>query len=175
MNHEVMYLLTKLLSRNACADCKECCVFSRYSTWEQPALSPENRQKAQQLLPDAKFISKGKESFLFRIREDYPEDLFLCPLLDTEKGCLLGENKPFECQIYPFQVCELNNRIAVTLSPLCEVMMQKPIGSLLEFLKQEAGEKIFAYAELHPDVIRPYDDRNLILLWRNETHVKSKL
>ena len=168
-------MLTKLLAREACADCKECCVFSRYSTWEQPALSPETRLLAEQILPEAKFISKGESSFLFRIREDYPEDLFLCPLLDTEQGCLLGENKPFECRIYPFQVSEINGRTAITLSPLCEVMMQKPVGILLEFLKQEVAEQIFAYAELHPDVIRPYDDRNLILLWRNETHVKSKL
>jgi len=180
-------MLTKLLSRASCADCKECCVFSCYDIWEQPALSPENYQKARQLLPDAEFIPKGKQSFLFRIQEKdmlKNSDLFLCPLLDTEKGCLLGTEKPFECQIYPFQVTELNHRLAIMLSPLCEVMIQQPIGILLEVLKTELAEKIFSFAEQHPDVIRPYDDRNPVLLWKNQNlenyleelnHVESKL
>ncbi len=180
-------MLTKLLSRAECAACKECCVFSLYDIWEQPALSPENYQKARLLLPDAEFIHKGQESFLFRIRETNSiphSDLFLCPLLDTEKGCLLGTEKPFECRIYPFQVTELNGRLAITLSPLCEVMLQKPVGTLLEVLKTELAEKIFSYAEQHPDIIRSYDDRNPVLLWKSQNfenyleelnHVESKL
>ncbi|MBR1528255.1 MAG: hypothetical protein IJ642_02995 [Oscillospiraceae bacterium] len=177
-------MLTKLLSHASCADCKECCVFSLYDIWAQPALSPENQQKARQLLPQAEFIHKGKESFLFRVQETVTADLFLCPLLDTEKGCLLGAEKPFECQIYPFQVTELNHRLAIMLSPLCEVMIQQPLGTLLEVLKTELAEKLFSYAEQHPDVIRPYDDRNPVLLWKDQNfenyleelnHVESKL
>ncbi len=166
-------MLTKILSRDACADCKECCVFSRYDVWEQPALSPENRRKAEALLPEVRFISKGNESSLFRISEDDTEDLFLCPLLNTEQGCLLGEDKPFECQIYPFQIAKIGNRQAIILSPLCEVVMQKPVGVLLKFLKTELAEKIFSYAAQHPDVIRPYDDMSPVLLWKPRNFEES--
>ena len=162
-------MLTKILSRDACADCKECCVFSRYDVWEQPALCPDVRKKAEQLLPQAEFVAKGIESSLFRIGETDRYDLFLCPLLDTEKGCMLETEKPFECQIYPFQVTEIGNRQAIVLSTLCEVVAKKPLDTLLDFLKTEIAETIFSYAEQHPDVIRPYDYISPILLWKPET------
>ena len=162
-------MLTKILSRSECAECKECCVFSRYDVWEQPALIPEVKRKAEQLLPETKFLTKGVEACIFRIEETDSYDLFLCPLLDVERGCLLGTEKPFECQIYPFQVAEIADRQAIIISPLCEVIMKKPIGILLDFLKEELAEKIFRYAEQHPDVVRPYDNMSPVLLWKPET------
>ncbi len=162
-------MLTKLLSRATCAKCGECCIFSRYDIWEQPALIPEVRQKAETLLPDAEFVAKGKESCLFRIRETDRYDLFLCPLLNVETGCMLGTEKPFECQIYPFQVTEIGNRQAIILSTLCEVIAKEPLNVLLEFLKEGTAETIFSYAGKHPDVIRPYDYMSPVLLWKPET------
>ncbi len=161
-------MLSKILTHEACANCKECCVFSRYDTWEQPALNPENRQKAEKLIPESRFVSKGKESCIFRIREDYPEDLFLCPLLDSETGCLLGEEKPFECQIYPFQVMKIDNHIGLVLSPLCEIVMKKPFQFLLEFAREELAGKVFAYARQHPDIIRKYDGMSPVLVFMPE-------
>jgi len=162
-------MLTKLLSREDCAKCGECCIFSRYDIWEQPALSADVRQKAEMLLPDAEFVAKGKESCLFRIRETDKYDLFLCPLLDTENGCMLDAEKPFECQIYPFQVTEINSHLAIILSMLCDVTAKKPISELVDFLKEGTAEKIFSYAQLHPDVIRPYDFMSPVLIWKHET------
>ena len=89
---EVSFMLTKLLSRATCADCQLCCVFDRYDVWETPVLSDEIRQKAQALLPDAEFVSKGESSWLFRIREFDEDGLFRCPLLDPAKGCLFRKN-----------------------------------------------------------------------------------
>ena len=130
---------------------------------------PELREKIQALLPDAEFISKGKESYIFRVRELDENDLFSCPLLDNEKGCLLGTEKPFDCQIYPFQVAEIDGRQAIILSTLCEAVAKENLCTLLDFLKEETAEKIFSYAEQHPDVIRPYDYISPVLLWKPET------
>ncbi|MDE7094188.1 MAG: hypothetical protein K2O52_04685 [Oscillospiraceae bacterium] len=161
-------MLTKLLSRNTCAECKLCCIFSRYNILDTPVLSPEIRKECEQLLPDIKFISKGKESYLFRMDLTEEQDLFSCPLLNPESGCMLGTEKPFDCQIWPFEITEINHKIAITISNLCDVMMQQPIYVLIDFLKQGLAEKIFSYAEQNPDVIRPYDYINPVLLWKHE-------
>ncbi len=161
-------MLTKLLSRETCADCQLCCVFDRYDIWETPVLSAEIRESAAALLPDAEFIRKGEESYLFRIRELDHEDLFGCPLLDPTSGCMLGEEKPFDCQIWPFRIMELGGRQAITIAPICEAMTAQPIGTLLAFLRDGLADTIFDYAAQHPDVIKPYDSMYPILLWKNE-------
>ncbi len=162
-------MLTKLLSRATCAECRLCCIFDRYSIWETPVISPELRRKIETLLPDAEFISKGEESYIFRIRELEENDLFTCPMLDPAKGCLLGTEKPFDCQIYPFQVTEIDNRQAIILSTLCETVAELSVNVLMKFLKEGTAEIIFSYAEQHPDVIRPYDNMSPVLLWKPET------
>ena len=162
-------MLTKLLSRETCADCRLCCIFDRYDVWETPILSQEMRQRIQEMLPDVEFISKGQESYIFRVRELDENDLFTCPLLDPAKGCRLGTEKPFDCQIWPFRIMNVNGRRAITIAPICEAMAAQPIGTLLKILKDELAETIFAYSAAHPDVVQPYDDLYPILLWEPQT------
>ncbi len=159
-------MLTKLLSRETCAKCRLCCIFDRYDVWETPVLDQEIRQKAEALIPGVEFISKGRESYLFRVRELDENDLFTCPLLDPAKGCMLGTEKPFDCRIWPFRIMDVAGRQAITIAPICDAMMQQPIGTLLQFLKEELADYIFEYADFHPDVVQPYDELYPILLWK---------
>ena len=159
-------MLTKLLRRETCAACRQCCHFDSYDMWNTPILSAEVREKAQKLLPSAQFVSKGECSCLFRIPALDADDRFACPLLDPDKGCMLGTEKPFDCQIWPFCIMELHGRQMITLAPLCDAVNALPIGTLLRFLKEELGETIFAYAEQNPDVVRPYDALYPVLLWK---------
>lgn len=161
-------MLTKLLSRETCAKCRLCCIFDRYDVWETPVLSEDVRRKAEKLLPHAEFVPKGVSSYLFRIRELDENDLFRCPLLDPEKGCMLGTEKPFDCQIWPYRIMELDGRQAITIAPICDAMMAQPIGLLLSFLKEGLADTIFEYAELHPDVVKSYDSMYPVLLWKDK-------
>ncbi len=159
-------MLTKLLSRDTCAGCRLCCVFDRYDVWETPVLSKAVKEKAQALLPDAEFVSKGEKSFLFRIRELDEDDLFRCPLLDPAKGCMLGTEKPFDCQIWPYRIMELDGRQAITIAPICDAMAAQPLGTLVAFLKEGLADTIFNYAAQNPDVVKPYDSMYPILMWK---------
>ena len=161
-------MLTKLLSRETCAECRLCCVFDHYDVWETPVLSQEIRNKAEKLLPDAEFVSKGESSWLFRIREFDEDDLFRCPLLDPQRGCKLGTEKPFDCQIWPVRIMEFDGRQAITIAPICDAMMAQPIGALLSFLKEGLADTIFSYAEKNPDVVKPYDSMYPVLLWKDK-------
>ena len=161
-----MRMLTKLLSRSTCADCRQCCIFDRYDVWDMPLLDTRTRRRVQALVPDAEYISKGRESWIFRVRTLNAHECFVCPLLDPDKGCMLGEEKPFDCRIWPFRIMETGGRQAITIAPICEAMMAQPIGVLLSFLKEELADTIFAYAEQHPDVVQPYDSLYPILMWK---------
>ncbi|MBQ8095370.1 MAG: hypothetical protein IJ242_17590, partial [Clostridia bacterium] len=83
-------------------------------------MDQEIRQKAEALIPGVEFISKGRESYLFRVRELDENDLFTCPLLDPAKGCMLGTEKPFDCRIWPFRIMDVAGRQAITIAPICD-------------------------------------------------------
>ncbi len=158
-------MLSKLLSHAECAGCRQCCVFECYDVWNTPVLNADICRKVKTFLPDASFLTKETESFLFRI-PDISGDSFPCPVLDNESGCRLGADKPFMCKLFPFQLMEVHGEIVLALSPLCDVLMQKPVRMLLTFAKEQLSDVAFAYADAHPDEVLPYDGMALILLWK---------
>lgn len=157
-------MLTKLLSRQTCAECRLCCHFDCYDIWNTPLLSEALRDRISELLPETAFISKGESSYLFRICPD--TETFACPLLNPSEGCILGDEKPFECRIWPLALMELDGRKLISISPLCKAMMDIPLSKLLAFLKEGIADEIFAYGEANPDAVQPYDRMYPILLWK---------
>lgn len=161
-------MLTKLLSRSTCASCKLCCQFSSYDIWSTPVLNVETLTRVREILPDAQFLCKAEDAWLFRVTSLDENDSFACPLLDPETGCRLGEEKPFICRIWPVQMMEIDGRQAITLSPVCEAMLKLPLDTLLRFVKDDLAETIFAYADKHPNEVLPYDGVSPVLIWRHQ-------
>ncbi|MCR4644652.1 MAG: hypothetical protein K5695_04485 [Oscillospiraceae bacterium] len=162
-------MLTKLLRRETCAACKLCCQFSSYDIWSTPVLNAQVLAKVKELLPEAQFLRKAEDAWLFRVEDFDAEDNFPCPLLDPGQGCLLGEEKPFSCSIWPFLLTEAGGRQCIALSPLCHSVLQQPVDTLLRFVKDELSEVVFAYADAHPEEVLPYDGVSPVLVWRNES------
>lgn len=159
-------MLTKLLSRSTCASCRQCCTFSSYDIWSTPVLNGETLPRVRELLPEQQFLRKGENAWLFRVQSLSKEDTFTCPLLDPAYGCRLGEDKPFTCRIWPVQIMEVEGRQAITLSPICDAMLNLPLRTLLRFVRDELEDVIFAYADAHPDEVLPYDGVSPVLVWR---------
>lgn len=123
-------MLKKILSKDTCANCRICCVFDDDDLWELPGE-----------------IESPKQS---------EDGLYYCPKL-SEKGCTLGDKKPFECKIWPFRVMEYKGNLVITLSPVCGSLYKKPLNELMEFLKNDRlYELIFKTAKQRPDIVKPY-------------------
>ena len=147
-------MLKKLLSREECANCKICCSFDDYDIWETPIIDEELKVKVLKLNPEQKFVAKGNSSIL-RMEKDAEEDLYFCSVLDRQKGCLLGDEKPFDCRIWPFRVMRLDKRLVITLSPVCPVVQTRPL-SLIKEVCDELAPIIYAQAQKNPDIVKNY-------------------
>ncbi len=147
-------MLKKLLSREECANCKICCSFDDYDIWETPIIDEELKVKVLKLNPEQKFVAKGNSSIL-RMEKDTEEDLYFCSVLDRQKGCLLGDEKPFDCRIWPFRVMRLDQRLVITLSPVCPVVQTRPL-SLIKEVCDELAPIIYAQAQKNPDIVKNY-------------------
>lgn len=156
-------MLKKILSGESCAQCRVCCVFDRDDEWEIPLIS---RELADYLASNESgyVLKPQKNSFVFEM--NYDEDgLTRCPML-TEKGCKLGDYKPFDCKIWPFRVMKLDNLLTITVSPVCDSVSSLPLKDLCDFLKDGMGDTIFNAAEKTPDMIKNYIDGYPILAVR---------
>ena len=158
-------MLSSLLSPKTCADCRMCCSFEAYHVMDTPVFTADMKKRISALSPDAVFIPKA-HGFIFRPDKFDAEHMFTCPAL-TDSGCLFGKDKPFECSIWPFLIMDVNGRRAVTISPLCTELFSRPLSELVSFLRGGLAGSIFAYADAHPDSVRPYYPNCPVLIFEN--------
>jgi hypothetical protein rflaF_19848 len=156
-------MLKKILSGDSCAKCRLCCVFDKDDIWETPIFTEEIRQRIQSVKPDTKFVPKDG-GYTFLTKELKNDELFSCPAL-TENGCMLGDDKPFDCRIWPYRIMEIGGKRAIAVASICEEMYNRPLSQLTEFLKKDLAETIFRYADSHPEIVKPYCSGYPVLLF----------
>ena len=150
-------MLGGLLSAQECAECRLCCAFEGYDLFETPTVTRETAQRiVNEKLPCQEFVRVG-ESYLMKMQREPDRDLYYCPLLDRERGCIMGDGKPFECRIWPLRVMRRGERLVIALSALCPVMKLKP-PELIRQKCEELAEVIFAEARACPDLVKPYTE-----------------
>lgn len=159
-------MLRNILSPDTCAKCRICCIFDKYDVWETPVISEELKERISASHPDIRFVSKGDSgAYIFNMEDtwDDEKELFTCPALDPEKGCMLGENKPFDCMIWPYRIMELNGARVISIASICPDMYAKPLNMLIKELDDGLADIIFAEAEKNPAMVKPYEQGYPIL------------
>lgn len=159
-------MLKEILSGSVCAECRLCCIFDRYDVWETPVFTDEIKNKIKEVKPEAEFLPKDG-GWIFKVEELDENQLFNCPAL-TEKGCMLGDEKPFDCRIWPYRIMKIGDKRAITLASICEEMYNRPLSELVDFLKKGLAEKIFSYADKHSEIVKPYYDGYPVLIFEKE-------
>lgn len=157
--------LKKILSSETCANCRLCCFFDGYSAWDTPTFTSEEAEAVLQITPQAKPVNIGKCK-RFRLDSTSPDirGLYPCPALDPEDGCILGDNKPFECAIWPYRIMNDNGVRVIGIARMCEAMYSKPLDELSSFLEEDGlAEKIFGYADKYPDIIKDFSSDYIML------------
>ncbi|MDR0991671.1 MAG: hypothetical protein LBL87_02080 [Ruminococcus sp.] len=146
-----------LLTADDCAKCKLCCWFSNYEIWETPAIDDTLRDEIKKQYPETGFISKdGYSLFVLVPKKDKPE-YFDCPML-TDCGCKLGDQKPFECAVWPFRIMNMDGRYIISVSALCKPMMKNSLEAMLRTLEGGLEERMKNFTRENPSMIKNYSD-----------------
>jgi len=176
-------MLSKILSKISCAACKFCCSFRRLSLWETPLFPPEVAEKLSRKneygvvgeftpVQDARETRDAREvqnAYRLVLENNYctddPEEEVPCTFLDPQKGCILkGEDKPFDCSIWPLRIMNKDGELVIALTPTCPSIGATPQPELVELVKNGLGEKIFEYAKTHPYIVKEYREDFPIIL-----------
>ncbi len=153
-------MLSSILSKHQCAACKFCCSFRRQSLWETPLFPPEVVEKLSQ--PNEYGVVgefRNGQIVLGPYLTAASEEEVQCTFLDPQRGCILkGEDKPFDCSIWPLRIMNKDGELVIALTPTCPTIGKVPTQDLIKLLQKGLGEKIFRYAQAHPYIIKEYRD-----------------
>ena len=159
-------MLSKILSKFSCAACKFCCSFRRQSLWETPLFPPEVVEKLSK--PNEYGVVgdfRDGQIILGGYKTGDPEEEVPCTFLDPEHGCILkGEDKPFDCSIWPLRIMRKDGELVIALTPTCPSIGEVPSQALVYLVKNGLGEKIFEYAKTRPEIIKNYREGFPIIL-----------
>lgn len=157
-------MLKGLLDKKTCAACKVCCGFDNTDLWEMPVMNEKTMFKLKEFKPEVNYVNKDG-GFMVDAGKLQDGELFYCPALDPQSGCILGEDKPFDCLIWPFRIMSVGaDYLAITISPVCPELYSRPLSELMDFLYSGLEEEILEYAQKHPEIIKQYEQNYPILL-----------
>ena len=152
------FMLTKILSKEQCAQCKICCIFNDSDIWEQPIISEDLKDYISENLKLTHKYTAINNSYVFNLDKS-DDNLYHCTMLNNCFGCTLKDDKPFDCKIWPFRVMNFQNNLVITLSPICPAISSLPINQIIDFLNTDSFvDCVFAEAHKNPDIVKPYID-----------------
>lgn len=138
-------MLKNVLSHKTCADCRICCSFVKGDAWESPIFSEEDMKKILALGIDRNRFQETEKNGqkMYKANYDFETDsqILLCPCLDEKSGCMLKDDKPFECSIWPVRVFENKNGTYLGVSSACPAFEGEKLKRILYELKENGLDK----------------------------------
>ena len=138
-------MLKKILKRETCAGCRICCIYDDSDVWDAPGFTEKEYNKAKDKT-EALFRKRDDGLYYLQMEKD-SDGIYTCPCL-SDKGCTLGEDKPFRCRLWPLYLIRTENGLGIALSPVCPEVwkckaedifegIRERIPSLLETAKED--------------------------------------
>lgn len=144
-------MLKDILSGEECARCRICCSFVEQDVWEAPTF---NREGAESL--NCQFENEnGGYRAVYHFNNH--KEILLCPGLDETKGCVLGENKPFECRIWPLRVFNINGELKIGIADICPAFSEGD-HRVIELLNSGLAQIIKEEANNNPQLVKDPSD-----------------
>ena len=113
-------MLRNVLKHETCANCRICCSFVKNDVWEAPVFSEQEIEEIEKKgIGRDRFLQQEDGNYIARYDFQTDTEILLCPCLDEERGCLLGEHKPFECSIWPLRIFENDKTAYLGLAEIC--------------------------------------------------------
>ncbi len=157
-------MISKVLSKETCKNCKFCCVFQKNSLWELPVFPKDKYEKIITENPEFFEITDeyGKLNLIDKYKTD--DEIIACPFLDETQGCTLNdEDKPLECKIWPLRVMKKEDELVLVFETICPELGCEPPKELITLIEEEIGDEIKKYAEKYPFIAKQYNGNFPIL------------
>ena len=151
--------------REECAKCRFCCSYRRSSLWETPLIDENLLEKLKRTYPNAKFKSMNGYITIDLdnlYKTDDPKEEALC-WFNNGRGCVLGEDRPFECRVWPFRVMKRDGQLVIALGTGCPFFAKKELNEINDLLNSGLDKEMLDYAEKFPVFVKEYKENYKVL------------
>ncbi len=153
-------MLSKILSKETCRECKFCCRFKKESLWETPLFSFSQKENLKNKYPSSVFKNIN-DVFTIDLDSSYQTknscEQASCFFLNSKNGCILNKNeKPFDCSIWPFRLMQTEKNLVIALTPTCPAINKISLDEIKKFVIEDLAKKIFDYGKMHSFIIKKY-------------------
>ena len=140
---------------NDCSVCRKCCIFSPSESCEAPLVTPEHRDRLLADFPQLSLhFEPAGELWQLQLVPGVRPGQRRCPLHEPAAGkCLTHADKPMNCQFYPFYLVRNGASAAIAYTPLCPVVRDEVVPSLIEHLRRGLGALMYQAARHHEGMI----------------------
>jgi len=154
-------MLDKVLKAEDCKKCKKCCKFFLKEDWDIPLLT-ESEKNLQ--IFNSNILYFRSKLWKINILGLNNKEKTACPFLDESRGCILRENKPFECKIWPFQIMKRKkNKPLIALSKECPIINNCDKEKLIA-IAIENKDELFKIAIEYPEILKHFSNDYELLL-----------
>jgi len=154
-------MLSKILKAEDCKRCKKCCNFFLSEDWDIP-LFTESEMNLN--IINSNIVFYRSKLWKIRILGLNNEKRTPCPFLDESTGCILKDNKPFECKIWPFQIMKSNkSKSLIALSKECPIINMYGKDELIA-IAQENKDVLFKVAREYPEILKNFNNDYEVIL-----------
>lgn len=156
-------MLESILKQSDCSSCKLCCKFQEDELIDAPTFTIEEVIKAKSLCNQVQFHERDGINQIILLPY---QDKYICPLL-SPTGCLMGEERPFDCKSWPFYLMKQNNRFLIALSKECPVVARKSIIDILSCLSSEFISQCETIISRYPAMVTEYNRDMIVVKYLN--------
>ena len=154
-------MLSGLLEKHQCAECRFCCVFDKDDFWEMPSLLPDTAEKIKSFKPKT-LLNSCDKVFMFDVK-NIEGELYPCPAL-TSNGCGLSSDlKPFECSIWPIRLMKFKGDIVLTVCKDCSALKDIDTQTIDDFANSKVRVLALNYAKKYPSIVKSFHENYRII------------
>jgi len=153
-------MLEEYLSTKDCATCKICCKFEPDEICDAPTFTEEEMLLSKKVNCNAEFIKKGA---VYQLVLEKWNNKYICPFL-SENGCLLCDNRPFDCKSWPFYLMKQRDNYVLTLTKDCPVVWDRFMNDKSSIMTSNLISECKRIIEYYPDMIPMYN-RNMTIVY----------
>lgn len=159
-------MLENILCSKDCAACQICCKFEPDELIDAPTFSKEEMLKAIAKKDGIVFIKRGN---VYQIVLEPWRKKYICPLL-THVGCMLNNERPFDCKLWPFYVMKKDEKYVVTITEDCPIVRKKSRETINSCIDNAFLDQCRRIISKYPEMITDYN-RNMKILYEFDDEI----
>ena len=163
----MMNIFSEIFNKNICKECKMCCKFGEDDLWDLPQFTCDEKNRLSLKHPNVKYKLYNNMYIPITIVRSHHH---VCPFLDETTGCIIQNEKPIDCALWPFYIMKIGEDLVLAQDLNCPAIENCTIEQIYKCLSKVFLDILDIYMA-NPEYIKEYKtDFRIWKRWKEGTY-----